>query len=347
MKKKLRKLCAVLAVMAMAVTMTAGCRTAADNSSEAKQEEQKENAQPIDVNVTALKGPTAMGMVQMMDEVDSKKVDTENYKFTIAASIDEVTPAVAQGKTDIAAVPANVASVLYHKLDGGVQALAVNTLGILYIVEKGDTVQSAADLKGKTIYASGKGATPEYALNYILAQNGLDPSSDVTIEWKSEHAECVAAITQDPTGIAMLPQPFVTTAQSKDPTLRVALDLTDEWDKLQKKEEKQSALLTGVLIVRKEFAREHPEAVADFMERYSESVKYVNDNVKEAAQLVGKYNIVTAEVAEKAIPQCNIVCITKEEMKEKLSGYLSVLADQNPEAVGGKVPDDDFYYTEE
>ena len=176
------------------------------------------------MNVTALKGPTAMGMVSLMDDVDNGKVDSENYKFTIAASIDEVTPAISQGETDIAAVPANVASVLYNKLEGGVQVLAVNTLGVLYIVENGDTVQSAADLKGKTIYASGKGATPEYALNYILQQNGLDPAADVTIEWKSEHS----AMRGGPgpgsfQAIAMLPQPFVTTAQMKNPDLRVAL----------------------------------------------------------------------------------------------------------------------------
>ena len=225
--------------------------------------------------------------------------------------------------------------------------LAINTLGVLYIVENGDSIQSAADLKGKTIYASGKGATPEYALNYILEQNGIDPAADVTIEWKSEHSECVAALAQDAAGIAMLPQPFVTTAMAKNPNLKVALDLTEEWDKLQGEEEEQSALLTGVVVVRSEFAKEHPEAVADFMERYETSVEYVNENTKEAAQLVGQYEIVTADVAEKALPECNITYIDGDEMKEKLSGYLSVLLEQNPESVGGKLPNDDFYYTEE
>lgn len=341
MKKRMKKLSAVLMACAMAVSMLTGC-----GSSNESQDNTKET-EPVEVNVTALKGPTAMGMVSLMDDVDNGKVDSENYKFTIAASIDEVTPAISQGETDIAAVPANVASVLYNKLEGGVQVLAVNTLGVLYIVENGDTVQSAADLKGKTIYASGKGATPEYALNYILQQNGLDPAADVTIEWKSEHSECVAALAQDPSGIAMLPQPFVTTAQMKNPDLRVALDLTEEWDKVQEDAQEPGALLTGVVVVRTEFAKENPEAVSDFLERYKASVDFVNENVDEAAQLVGQYDIVTAEVAQTAIPECNIVCITGDEMQEKLSGYLSVLNDQNPEAVGGKLPDDDFYYTGE
>nr|WP_303182704.1 ABC transporter substrate-binding protein [Lachnoclostridium phocaeense] len=337
----MKKLSAILMACAMAVSMLTGCGNSNESQDNTKETE------PVEVNVTALKGPTAMGMVSLMDDVDNGKVDSENYKFTIAASIDEVTPAISQGETDIAAVPANVASVLYNKLEGGVQVLAVNTLGVLYIVENGDTVQSAADLKGKTIYASGKGATPEYALNYILQQNGLDPAADVTIEWKSEHSECVAALAQDPSGIAMLPQPFVTTAQMKNPDLRVALDLTEEWDKVQEDAQEPGALLTGVVVVRTEFAKENPEAVSDFLERYKASVDFVNENVDEAAQLVGQYDIVTAEVAQTAIPECNIVCITGDEMQEKLSGYLSVLNDQNPEAVGGKLPDDDFYYTGE
>ena len=341
MKKRMKKLSAILMACAMAVSMLTGCGNSNESQDNTKETE------PVEVNVTALKGPTAMGMVSLMDDVDNGKVDSENYKFTIAASIDEVTPAISQGETDIAAVPANVASVLYNKLEGGVQVLAVNTLGVLYIVENGGTVQSAADLKGKTIYASGKGATPEYALNYILQQNGLDPAADVTIEWKSEHSECVAALAQDPSGIAMLPQPFVTTAQMKNPDLRVALDLTEEWDKVQEDAQEPGALLTGVVVVRTEFAKENPEAVSDFLERYKASVDFVNENVDEAAQLVGQYDIVTAEVAQTAIPECNIVCITGDEMQEKLSGYLSALNDQNPEAVGGKLPDDDFYYTGE
>src|SRR5699024_1916816 len=158
---------------------------------------------------------------------------TENYEFSIAASADEVTPKLIQGEADIAAVPANLASVLYQKTEGEVEVLAVNTLGVLYIVESGNEVQSVEDLRGKTIYASGKGSTPEYALEYILSANGIDPETDVTIEWKSEHSECVAAIASQENGIAMLPQPFVTTAQMKNPAIRTALDLTQEWEKVQ------------------------------------------------------------------------------------------------------------------
>ena len=288
----------------------------------------EEEAEPTEVRIAALKGPTAMGMVKFMDDVDQNAVTDESYSFQIVASPDEVTPQIAKGEVDIAAVPGNLASVLFNNMGGDVQVLTINTLGVLYIVENGDTVHSAADLKGKTIYASGKGSTPEYALNYI-------------------HSECVAAIAADPSGIAMLPQPFVTTAQTKNTSLRVALDLTQEWERVQEDKGGQSTLITGVTIVRTAFAQEHPEAVSHFLKHYQESVDYVNANTNEAAVLVGNYDIVTAEVAQKALPECNIVYIAGEEMKEKLSGYLAVLYEENPEAVGGALPDNEFYYTQQ
>ena len=299
------------------------------------------------VNVLALKGPTAMGMVSLMDQADQGEITEETYDFQIVASPDEVSPAIAQGTADIAAVPANLASVLYQKTNGGVQVLTINTLGVLYLVENGDQVQSVSDLKGKTIYASGKGATPEYALNYILKENGLTPGEDVQIEWKSEHAECVAALAEHEDAAALLPQPFVTTAQSKNDSLRVALDLTEEWDKIQKDNGGNSSLVTGVTVVRTEFAQEHPEIVEDFTERYQESVSYVNEHTEEVAKLIGDYDIVPEEIAKKALPECNIVYIDGAEMKEKLSGYLEVLEQENPQAVGGALPADEFYYDAE
>ena len=302
-------------------------------------------AGPVDIRVSALKGPTAMGMVKLMDEVDKgETVNNNNYTFMVAAAIDEVTSKIVQGDVDIAALPANLASVLYNNTKGQVQVLAINTLGVLYIAESGDKIQSVEDLRGQTIYASGKGATPEYALNYILASNGIDPERDVTIEWRSEHTECAAALASVENAIAMLPQPFVTTAQSKNESIRLALDLTEEWNKLQETSDKPSALLTGVVVARKAFVEEHPEAVADFLDRYSNSVNYVNENIEGAAALIEQYDIVTAAVAQKALPYCNIAFIDGQEMKEKLSGYLSVLLEQNPQAIGGALPDDEFYY---
>ena len=297
-----------------------------------------------DVRVTALKGPTAMGMVELMNEAESGAVNGNAYDFTIAAAVDEVSPKLVKGETDIAAVPANLAAVLYNNTEGQVEVLAVNTLGVLYIVESGDSVSSVEDLRGKTIYASGKGATPEYALNYILSENGIDPEKDVTIEWKSEHAECLAALLAEDNAIAMLPQPFVTTAQTKSDKIQVRLDLTAEWDAIQTNSEAPSQLITGVVVVRKQYAQENPEAVEAFLKSYAESVEYVNANVEDAAQLVGKYEIVPAAVAQKAIPACNITCITGADMRQKLSGYLNVLFEQNPKAVGGALPADDFYY---
>ena len=288
------------------------------------------------INVAAIKGPTGMGMAAMMDN--------ENYNFTLTSDPTEVATLLATGKVDIAACPLNLAANLYKKTNGGVQMLAVNTLGVLYLLTNGETVTSISDLAGKTVYATGQGATPEYALNYILSANGIDPGSDVTIEWKSEHAECLAALLADEEGVALLPQPFVTTAQMKNSQVRVSLDLTEEWDRLQEGAKKPSALLTGVVAVRREFAEANPDAVAAFLDMYEKSTAFANENVEETAKLIGAYEIVPEAVAKAALPACNITFISGEEMKEKLSGYLSVLYEQNPKAVGGNMPEDDFYY---
>lgn len=311
--------------------------SASDSSSQSSPESSSSTVSdaPEKVVITALNGPTGMGMVKLMD--DNEKNDY-GYEFSLAGAADEITPNIVKGEIDIACVPANLAAVLYSKTKGNIQTLAVNTLGVLYIVENGNTVNSIEDLRGKTVYSAGKGATPQYALDFILKSHNI--SDEVNIEWKSEHAECVAALEANPDAVAMLPQPFVTTALSKNENMRVAIDLNDAWDDLGL----SSSLLTGVVVVRKDFAEQYPEAINEFLAKYTASVEYVNNNISEAAQLVGKYKIVTAEVAQKAIPDCHIVCIKGNEMKEKLSGYLKVLFEQNPEAVGGAVPGDDFYF---
>lgn len=290
------------------------------------------------VRVAALKGPTAMGMVGMMRDC------ADRYSFTLAASADEIVPAIAQGTIDIAAIPANLAAVLYNNTSGAVRVLAINTLGVLYIVERGDSIHSVADLRGRTIVSAGKGATPEYALNSILTGAGLDPLSDVTIEYKSEHAECLAALINDSSLVAMLPQPFVTVAQSKADDLRVALDLNAEWYAMQQNAETPSALITGVAVARASFIEEHPEAVQTFLSDYAESVDFVLNNTADAASLIGEFDIFDAAVAEKALPQCNITLITGDDMHAMLGGYLADLFSQNPESVGSALPDDAFYY---
>ena len=285
------------------------------------------------MKIGALKGPTAMGMAQLLDD--------DNYEFSISASPDEIVPMIVQGQVDVAAVPSNLASVLYQKTDKGVSVLAVNTLGVLYLVENGNSIQSVEDLKGKTIYASGKGATPEYALNSVLESNGLDPEKDVTIEYKSEHAEVVAALAEDQTAVGLLPQPFVTTALMKNENLRVALDLNELWESSVTD---GSKLVTGVVIARNDYLKEHEADVDAFMDAYKNSVEFVNSDTEAAAEIIGNHDIIPAEVAVKAIPECSIVFVEGDEMQTILSGYLNTLNEQNPETIGGQLPDEDFYY---
>ena len=335
----MKKLLSLLLAFCLVAALCAGC-----GSTPTEEPDAGDSTAGVQDDVTirlgGLKGPTSMGMVKLL--ADNEEGQTANqYEFTMAGSADELTPKILQGDLDILAVPVNLGAVLYNNSEGAVQLLAVNTLGVIYIVEKGgQTVTDWESLKGQTIYATGKGSTPEYALNYLLEENGLDPTTDVTIEWKSEASEIVAQMAAQDHVIAMMPQPFVTVAQSKFDDLTVALDLTEEWDSL----DNGSQLITAGLIVRTEFAQEHPQALAAFLEEYAASTEYVNENVADAAQLVEQYEIVEAAVAEKAIPYCNIVCISGEEMKTSVQGYLQVLFDQMSQSVGGALPGDDFYY---
>ena len=293
-----------------------------------------------EVDVAALRGPTSMGLVKLMEESENGFTDN-SYSFTLEGAPDAIVPLLVKGDIDAAAIPGNLASVLYNNTKGQIEVIAINTLGVLYIVENGDSIQSVDDLRGRTIYSAGKGSTPEYALQYILSSNGLEVGKDVFIEWKSEHAECVAALKADKNGCAMLPQPFAATAMMQDGNIRITLDLNDLWE-----EQVGSVLITGVTVVRKDFASENPETLQAFMEDYASSVEYAQCDVPGAAALIGKYGIVPEKAALAALPYCRISFITGEEMKEALSEYLSILYDANPKSVGGALPDDGFYYTE-
>ena len=312
--------------------------TPAGTASDASTDESA-SAEKTTIRIGGLKGPTSIGMVKLMED-DETNSTANDYDFTVAGSADELTPLLIRGELDMAAIPANLASVLYNRTEGAIQILAVNTLGVLYIVETGNSVQSLADLKGKTIYATGKGSTPEYTLLYLLEKAGLDPEKDVTVEFKSEPTKVVALLKAQPEAVAMLPQPYVTAAQAQVEGLRIAVDLNEAWEAA----ETGSKLLTGTIVVRREFAEANPEAIEAFVTEYRASTEFANENVSEAAQLVEKYGIATAAIAEKAIPYCNITCMEGAEMKAAMQVYLGVLYEKNPDSVGGALPDDAFYY---
>ena len=287
------------------------------------------------LRIAGLKGPTTMGLVNLMaDEVAS------SYDFTMYGAADEIVPLLVKGDLDAAAVPANLAATLYNKTNGAVEVACINTLGVLYIVENGETVNSVADLKGQTIVTTGKGTTPEYVLRYVLSENGVDPDSDVTIEYCSEATEALSKVQAGEATIAMLPQPFVTSALSQVEGLRVALDMNEEWQKVA-----GSKLVTGVLVVRKDAVENDPEAFASFMEGYAASVEAANSDLEGTAALCEQYGVVAkAALAQKALPQCNIVFETGDEMKADLETYFNVLYAADPTSVGGTLPADDFYY---
>ncbi len=303
-------------------------------------------AERVTMSIASLKGPTTMGLVKLMEDATAGTA-SEDYQVTMYGAPDEVVPLVVQGKVDAALIPSNLAAVLYNqtKTDAGpaVQVAAINTLGVLEIVESGTSITSWADLKGKTIYTTGKGTTPEFVLEYLLEKNGLNPATDVTLEFKSEATELASLLTATPGTIVVLPQPYATVVQQQSKgAVRSVFNLTDEWVKVSPA---GSQLITGVLVVRTAFATEHPDAFADFLADYQASTAYTNDEPAAAAELIAAAGIVpAAPVAQAAIPASHVTYIAGEEMKTALSSYLQVLFTADPKSVGGTMPGDDFYY---
>ena len=287
----------------------------------------KAPAEPV--NIAALKGPTGMGISYMMD-------DTAKYNVELQDAPDVVVGKFVNGEIDIAAVPLNLAAVLYNKTEGNVVLLNLDTLGVLYIVENGETINSLADLAGKTVYASGEGATPQYVLDYLLAQNGL--TDQVKVEYVGEHTALAAMVASGEAQIALLPEPFVSAVTVKNPDVRVALDLNSAWEAAS-----GTKLVMGVYIASRTFYNEHPDQVKAFLADYAASVEKVN-TASDAAQKIADLGIVgSAAIAQQAIPRSYIVSIAGDEAKNAASAVLNVLFTANPKSVGGKLPGDDLY----
>lgn len=313
--------------MLLALSVLTGCGSA---------EEEK-----MTVRVGGMKGPTSMGLLFLKEESEAGEA-LENYEFTMVTAADELLPLMMKGEMDIALVPANVASVLYNKTEGGISVIDINTLGVLYMVSGDSSISKVEDLKGKTIYLTGKGTTPDYVLHYILTGNGLS-ESDVTLEYKSEATEVAALLAENPAAIGLLPQPFVTVACSQNEALSVVMDMNEQWSLLQG--ENGSRMVTGVTVVRNAFLEENEKAVKHFLQEHRESTDAINENVEKGAELAANAGIIAkAPIAQKAIPKCNITYIDGAEMKQALSGYLQVLFEQNAASVGGKLPEEGFYY---
>lgn len=349
-----KKLLSILTVCALALTLLAGC-TAKKSEAPEKDVKQSETnkktdtettkkddtKEAIDINIACMKGPTAIGMVKLLSDSDEGSAKN-HYAYTITGTADEISAGLVNGSLDIAALPCNLASVLYHKTEGEIVTAAINTLGVLYIVEGGETIQKVSDLKGKTLYSTGQGTTPEYTLRYLLTEAGLDPDKDVAIEYKSEAADVVSALAQNPEAAAMLPQPYVTIAQTNNDKLRIALDITKEWEAADEK----NTVVTGVIVARKSFIEEHPDAFKNFLAEYRQSTQFANSNIDETAALLEQFDIFKAAIAKQAIPYCNVTYIDGKEMQEKMLSYLTVLYQQNPASIGGKLPEEGIFYLE-
>ena len=344
--KLIKLICSAMLLMGM-MFATTGC---GDEQTLAGEGINKQ-AYPEVVRVGSLKGPTTLGLLYMMnagaDDATAGSQNTNeqnNYNFQMMTAADELLPLMIKGELDIALIPANVASILYGKMDGNLKVIDINTLGVLYMVSGNGEIDDLKDLEGQTVYLTGKGTTPDYVLRYLLAQANVDVNK-INLEFKAEATEVAAMLAERPDAVGLLPQPFVTAALTQNDKLSVVLDLTEQWDNLQGDTAEASRMVTGVTVVRGEFLEQYPQAVEQFLKDHAESAEYVNSNVEQAATWAALQGIIAKEpLAKKAIPQCNIVCIDGEEMNKALSGYLQVLFEQSAESVGGKLPTEDFYF---
>ncbi len=335
---KPKKILSILLLCLLLFTTAACTQQPAENTDSGTNDSQPKTT----VKIAALNGPTGMGLVNLMTKQDNGTAEN-NYEFTMSSAPDQVSASVIKGEPDLAAVPVNLAATLYQKTNGQYVVCAINTLGVLYMLDTTDTIHSVADLKGQTIYATGQGSTPEYILRYVLSANGIDSDKDVTIEFKADHAELATLVKSGQAPIAMLPEPNVTSAMMGTDNVKIALNMTEEWDKVSTD---GSTVVQGCILVKKSFLEQNQTAYDQFMEDYRESVDFVTTNIDQAAQAIAQYEIVPkAEIAQKAIPNCNIALITGEEMKTKLKPFLEILYQYNNASVGGSLPDDNFYYT--
>lgn len=326
-----------LVIVMMLALASCGKKTTTNNDTPNPSPEEYKS---VDINVATLAGPTGIGLVKLMDNQKNGQA-ANNYNFTLCSDpATEVVPGVVSGNFQIASVPVNLASALYNKTNGGVQILAVNTAGVLYILENGNEINSFADLEGKTVYATGQGSTPEYILNYLLEKNGLTDKVTVEYESSQSHDELAAKVASGMVSIAMLPEPKVTATLMQNSDTRIALDLTKEFESAT-----DLTLIQGCVIARKDFCEQNPEAVKKFLEEYKASIEFATSNIEETAALCEEFSIIPkATIAKKAIPNCNIVFITGEDMKKSVSANLQIFFDADPTSIGGKMPADDFYY---
>jgi len=356
-----RTLSLVLAAL-LAVSSLAGCSFGNDapaassvpGSSSSQGAGSSEPVSPPErepVKLMVLSGPTGVGAAKLMAdneaEPDKRSEPIYNrYTVTVASDNTEVVNALVNGDADIAAIATNVAANLFEKTDGGIQLLAVNTLGVLYILEKGDTVHAIGDLRGKTLYAPSntKGANPEHILDHLLEGNDVDPS-EVDIQWLTPQ-EITAKMTSSDAGICMLPVPAATALLVKDSGVREAVSLSQAWEDLE-----GSLLPMGCVVARTDFLNEDAKdkyiQTEAFLLEYQESIDYMNDpdNLSEAAALVARYGLAPNEnVAARAIPQCSLTFIPSVDAKSMLEDYYAILFRADPASIGGSIPYDSFYY---
>ena len=297
---------------------------------------------PLDIAIGTLNGNTGVAAAWLMEQAELE-LPFDNYSFQIATAPEQLTAALLSGQVQIAALPTNVAATLYNRSEGLIQMIAISAYGVLHVLENGDEIHSIADLRGRTIHTTGQAANPEFILNHVLEQNGLTPGLDVFVQFHQNEA-LATRMAAGEIDLAMMPEPMVTSVLAQNETVRTALDMTVEWNRVGE----GSSLVMSSIVARRDFTETHPEAVLRFLDLFRQSIEETVANPAEVAQLIAKFEIIPSPlIAERAIPGCNLTFIAGADMEPTIRGYFQVLYHASPDAIGGAIPDAAFYFIAE
>jgi NitT/TauT family transport system substrate-binding protein len=290
------------------------------------------------VVVESLRGPTGLGIAKLAGDNPILPGDFDvEYRFSSAP--DVTVSNVLSGEADIAALPTNVAARLYS---AGVpyRILAVNTLGVLYIVSTDPAIEDLGDLEGRELLVSGRGANPDIILRALLEGRGIDPDEDLAIRY-ANHTEAAQLLLSGREQSALLPEPFVTRVLQQSPGARIAVDIQEEW---QRQLGAGSTIGLGCIVVHNRLVEEEPAFVATFLEEYLASVEWVRSNPEQAGPIVEELGVgFTAEEAREAIPRANLVGLFGVEAYRAIDPYFRALYAFDPASLGGSLPGQDLF----
>lgn len=300
-----------------------------------------EQAGSSSFTVASISGPAALGFVKAMEPGINPQVRLgDTVQYTFEADEEAMYAQLLEGKADMAVVPAETAAKLYRE-GAGYQLAAVNTGGYLYLLSADESINAVSDLRGKAVTIVGEGSAADVVFRHLLTQAGIDPDNDLTLTYAESAETAMENVTNS--GLILLSEPWVTDLLDENNDFSIALDIREEWMRANG----EGVPLT-CLIVKKEIPVDRAEEWDLFVADYQDSIEWINNNPAETAELLDKHEIgITKEQAEGVISRSNLEYLDATKAKSAVEKYLNLFLEANPDAIGGSMPDTEFYLEKE